>query len=284
MGGAIVPAVRGLLAGLIDLLLPGSCLACGSISTGRSGICDQCGVQLLHLVSLPYCPRCGSTAGPGIPVRADGCGECPSVLPRFAGVVRLGPFASPLRAVIHNLKYRRSDIMSPHLGMMLAQAIRSAWPDGNLQLVVPVPMHWLARLGRGCDHAKILARSVAKNLDLPMARLLIKVRNTSPQASLSRSARLENIKGAFRAAGASPLAGANVLLVDDVTTTGATADEAARILLAAGAGKVFLAVIAKTEPHTAYLGHFTPPVSPVAPISTGTTAQSAEPGPAGKTP
>ena len=100
-------------------------------------------------------------------------------------------------------------------------------------------------------HDAIAAR-VARNLDLPVGDELIRIRHTPPQVRLPRTRRIQIIRGAFSVSSPRSLAGTNVLLVDDVTTTGATANEAARTLLQAGASKVTLAVVAKAEPPTAY--------------------------------
>ena len=121
---------------------------------------------------------------------------------------------------------------------------------------MPVPMHWRRRLARAADHARILAGELAAELGVPLGDELIRLRHTPPQVDLPRTRRIENVRGAFGVRRAGALAGANVLLVDDVTTTGATANEAAKTLLAAGAEKVALAILAKTEPPTAYATHW----------------------------
>lgn len=246
----ILHAGRAIADGLGDLILPRTCLACGSDSPAAGGLCGDCNVELLSLVSLPSCPRCGTTLGPNIPVRDDGCDGCPSTLPRFRQVIRLGPYAGPLRSIVKELKYRRRT-MRRRLGEMLGQAVRNRCTD-ELDVVMPVPMHWRRRLARGQDHAATLASVVAKPLGLPVGGELVRIRNTPPQTHLPRSGRIENVRGAFAVEPADAVAGAGVLLVDDVTTTGATANEAARTLLRAGAVRVVLAVICKAEPPTAY--------------------------------
>lgn len=242
--------------GLADLLLPRVCAACGSKPIDHEHLCEDCGRELLMLVSLPYCPRCGSTVGPNIPIREDGCSGCPSTLPRFARVFRLGPYAGPLRGVIRELKYRRREEMRRRLGKLLGQAVAAAELEPSLDMVMPVPMHWRRRLSRGYDHARVLGRAIAAELHLPVGDELIRVRHTPPQIHLSRSRRIKNVRDAFQLNAAAAINGAHVLLVDDVSTTGATANEAARTLLAGGASKVTLAVVAKSEPPTAYADHW----------------------------
>jgi len=250
--GAIFRGVRAVAGGAAGLLLPNVCAACEGGHVEVGGLCEACGRKVLSLVALPYCPRCGATIGPNIPVREDGCWACPDPLPRWSRVVRLGPYTGPLRTVIRELKFRRRELMRRSLGKLLAQAVATACGDDPLDVILPVPMHWRRRLSRGYDHAGVLARAVAGELDLPVSDDLLRIRHTPPQTSLSRTKRLENVRRAFALRRGEALAGANVLLVDDVTTTGATANEAARTLLRGKANRVTLGVVAKAEPPTAY--------------------------------
>ena len=245
-------AARTCASALADLLLPEVCAACGSRAATSDGLCSACGMALLSLVALPYCPRCGATLGPNVPVRDDGCWMCPTVLPRFSQVVRLGPYTTPLRDMIHDLKYRLRQSMLRRMGRMLAEALTGGCGQEPPDLAVPVPMHWRRRIWRGYNHARLLAGAVAGELGIPTGDELIRVRHTPPQTSLSRTARMENLHGAFAVTNEANIDGATVVLVDDVTTTGATANEAARTLLRAGASRAILAVIAKTERPTAY--------------------------------
>lgn len=241
---------------MLDLLLPETCGACAASEVATAGLCAPCARTLLSMVALPYCPRCGATIGPNIPVREDGCPGCPTVLPRFEMVVRLGPYANPLRSIIHELKYRRREEMLRRLMQLLAEAVIARTRGETFDLLMPVPMHWLRRLWRGFDHARALGGRLARQLDLPLGGELIRIRNTPPQVQFSRTKRKQNVSGAFALRSAAAIEGARVLLVDDVTTTGATANEATRTLLSGGAAKVTLAVVAKAEPPTAYTQHW----------------------------
>jgi len=243
---AIRRAARACAAGAADLWLPPVCPVCEAADISAGGLCDQCNMSLLALVSLRSCPRCGTTVGPNIPVYEDGCWACPSPLGRWDRVVRLGPYREPLRSVVRELKYRRRQILGRRLGRMLAQAVLTACGNASFDVVVPVPAHWRRRLVRGQDHAGVLARAVARRLGLSAGRELVRVRNTPPQVHLPRDRRIQNVRGAFALASKRTVAGAHVLLVDDVTTTGATANEAARTLLKGAAAKVTLVVVAKS--------------------------------------
>ncbi|MCE5328582.1 MAG: ComF family protein [Planctomycetaceae bacterium] len=249
---ALAAGLLDAAASLGDLIWPEVCAACAAAPCLEDKLCGDCGRNLLSLVAVVYCPRCGASLGPNIPARDDGCWQCPRVLPRYSEVVRLGPYTGPLRDLVRQIKYRRRQRMTDRLTEMLAQRLAVQCPDRSIDLVFPVPMHWRRRLWRGFDHARELAAKLACRLDAALGDELIRVRHTRPQTTLSRSARRENMHGAFAMSGRHSLDGACVLLVDDVTTTGATADEATRVLLAAGASQVILAVLAKAESHRNY--------------------------------
>lgn len=257
LGARASAAARMLGEGLVDLLLPPVCPACGEAEISSGGLCNACNAELLSLIALPYCPRCATTLGANIPARQDGCNECPTPLPRFGRVVRLGPYAGPLRRAVGDLKYHRREVMLAITGRLLALAVAGKCAGESLDMIVPIPAHWRRRISRGTDHAAALARAIAGPLSVPVERELIRVRHTPPQTHLSRTRRLTNVRNAFAARDGRAVAGASILLVDDVTTTGATTNEAARTLLKAGASSVTLAVIAKSEPPTAYAEYFT---------------------------
>jgi len=258
--GVLRQSAWALADGFADLLLPAVCGACGRAGELEAGLCGSCRMELLSLVAVASCPRCGGSLGPNIPARADGCGQCSSALPRFDGAYRLGSYAGPLRQAVRDLKYRRRLRLRRRLTALLAERIRTGPPAGaegvsaagRYDVVQAIPMHWRRRLARGFDHAHAIASSLARELGVPLGCELVRIRNTPPQVRLSRTRRIENVRGAFAARDPQAVAAAAVLLVDDVTTTGATANEAARVLLAAGAASVTLAVLAKAEPPAAY--------------------------------
>ncbi len=242
---------RSLSRGVMDLILPGICPACRQEIPTQGGLCETCNAQLLSLVALPYCPRCGSTLGLGVPPREDGCSQCPTPLPRFAQAIRLGPYAGPIRSAVRHLKFSPQGLLFEPFARMLATGVESRC-QVPLDAVVAIPPHWRRRLSRQRDHASALARRLAKQLDCPYQSLLIRTRHTPPQRYLSRRARLENMRNAFSPCYPKDIAGSHLLLVDDATTTGATANEAARTLIKAGASSVTLAVLAKSERPAAY--------------------------------
>ena len=143
--------------------------------------------------------------------------------------------------------YNRRSYVNTY-GRFLAMKLQKNGWDAP-EILTYVSTGWLRRLGRGYDHAALLAQAVGKELGIPSVRTLQKTRHTPPQSGLVRAAeRRANILGAYRVIDPAFVKGKRVLLIDDIITTGATASECGRVLLTAGAKEVYCAAIA-AAPH-----------------------------------
>ena len=217
---------------LLDLLYPRECVVCRAPIGGAPGsaFCAACEAGL-EWVRPPLCPRCGA-GGVG---RA--CGECGGKEILFAGTTALGRYDGKSRDAVLELKFRGSRHLADEFGRRLAERI-----GRRFDVVTPVPMSRWKLLFRGYNAAELLAERLARHARLPYARsALRKVRRTRAQSELSMEERLTNPKGAYRARKTRGV----VLLVDDVLTTGATANACTEALRQAGAAEVHLAVIAR---------------------------------------
>ena len=147
------------------------------------------------------------------------------------------------------MKQKGQESTTLQVGRWLGQAITNLLSEtevNNLDLVVPIPTHWLRRFTRSANIAALLADGIKRELDLPCyERLLVQNRRTDKQGTLSRRQRFQNVKNCFALNRGYSVDGRNVLLVDDVTTSGATANEATKLLLQSGAHSVYLAVVAR---------------------------------------
>ncbi len=193
-------------------------------------------------LTLAPCPRCGHAA-PKVAVTPSGCPQCFNTPLPWTGITRLADFRGPIVGAIHAMKYNGRWPLAKRLGRKLALRIKRKNIIHPQTLVTPVPMHWARRLTRGYNHAHILAQSVADTLSLPCLPLLKRTRNNPAQVGLSRTKRKENLKGVI-APLPIDLTGRNILLIDDVTTTGATLEACARALKKAGAANIHVGVIA----------------------------------------
>ena len=234
--------LRTLALGIRQLVVPGACLACRRPLTPEwEDFCPSCRPQFLTDPHVT-CPRCSSTVGPHVEL-TDGCVRCRKESFAFESAMRLGPYEGLLRDLI--LKMKQTD------GEPVAEAVGAAWAEASAELllelgadvVVPVPLHWWRRWTRGFNQSECLARALASRLQLRCRRWLKRTRYTPKQTAIARSARRDNVRGAFRTARSADVRGKTVLLVDDVLTTGSTAHEAARALRRAAASRVVVAIL-----------------------------------------
>lgn len=219
---------------LLDLLLPQDCLLC-SAASGSALLCPDCAG------GLPALPadRCSHCAQPGHAGVA--CGRCQRRPPHFDALLALHPYAFPVDRLILQLKYAHQLAIADHFGAALAAAIGSIEVD----LIVPMPLHPGRLAERGFNQARELARALARASGLVCdAASCTRRRATAPQEGLSLDERRRNLRDAFFCT--ADYGGRHLLLVDDVATTGASADECARTLKLHGAGRVTVAVVART--------------------------------------
>ena len=233
-----------------DLLFPPRCTLCGNEFAARPGaplLCGSCDTQLA-IERRPTCPRCAVVCATSDLPRGN-CGRCRSLKLPFGAARTIGPYQETLRQAVLRAKHAGHESLAATLGERLAEVVQQSPFDRPADLVVPVPMHWLKRLWRGTNPAQSVAQALARRLELPCANgLLVCLRFLRRQATLTPAERRRNVRGAFRTSWRWNVKGKTILLVDDVMTTGATAGEATRALLAAGAAVVNVATVARSTP------------------------------------
>jgi ComF family protein len=181
------------------------------------------------------------------------CGLCQRLHPPFEKAVAYGTYDGGLRDLIHLLKFQQVRPAAAVLGRMLAEVItslESALPCGTIA-VIPVPLHARKRAQRGFNQSELITRSALKQIARPerfqeLTNVLLRHRETGSQIGLTRHQRRENLRGAFAVTDTERISGRDVLLVDDVFTTGTTASECARVMRRAGAKHVWVATVART--------------------------------------
>jgi ComF family protein len=230
--------MASLAEAIIETFLPSCCAICGRAlpSRGsRAGVCATCWESVA--AHTPACPICGDPETiPGRP-----CLACQDDPPPWTAAASFGPYGGRLRDLILLLKQGKRDELAAPLAALLAGALeRSGWPASDA--VVPVPMWWGRRLRRGFNQAALLARGLARRLDL-RAPDLLRRRRGGPQVGRARAQRLRLSSRSFIARRPAP---PRVVLVDDVLTTGATAAACTRALQRAGATEVRVLTLART--------------------------------------
>jgi ComF family protein len=262
---------------LTDAFLPARCAACrsffrtnrdhldaprftekdtGAFSGGErilsSVICGQCLSDFVPIES-PLCTACG------VPFKSRAgddhmCGEC-LMRPRYFRRARAAVVYTPMMmALVRAFKYNGKIQLAQPLGALLAATYRRFWPEADIDLALPVPLHGRRFRHRGFNQAYLLVKDWA-GPDSPLAGLspavviakdvISRLRPTASQTGLGRQDRLKNIKKAFRVDKKPVIEERRILLVDDVYTTGATVDECAKTLLKSGAARVDVLTLAR---------------------------------------
>lgn len=218
----------------LDYLFPPICGGCG-----RHGArwCDACQGST-RVIKPPFCQFCGEPQSQG-----DLCQRCRRKSPRFTALRSWAEFEGPVRHALHRLKYYGTLGIGEAFSQSLAAVIdQQSW---NVDLVIPVPLS-LARLAeRGYNQSALLAKPLALALAVPYRpNALKKIRHTPSQVGLTAAQRMDNVCGAFQAS-TELISRKAVLVVDDVTTSGATLNECAGVLKEAGAAQVFGLTLAR---------------------------------------
>ena len=236
---------------LFDLLLPAGCLSCGTWipNQGRAGLlCGGCRSRLPR-APWPRCPRCHHPLGTGRQAQPTcrACRDWPQALAQARHAVVLAP---PADQLVHALKYEGWRELAPEMGRAMARTLAPLERGPRAPVVVPVPTTPARLRTRGYNQAELLADAVAESLGLTVVGGLRRTRGGATQVALHPSQRRANVRGVFavREDSSARLQGAQVLLVDDVLTTGATAGAAASELVQAGVSHVTLVTYARALP------------------------------------
>lgn len=242
------PESRGnVLSALAALCFPPLCVTCGDLLLKEppdSPFCETC-FRLITLTAGPLCTRCGA------PFAAAGasshlCGECVTRPPAYSRARTVGAFKGPLLEAIHLFKYRKHMPAGELLGTMMARWTYDSLSIADYDRIIPVPLHPAKLKERGFNQSLVLARQIARLFALPVdVSSLKKVTPGHPQVGLGRDQRRKNVRGTFAVTGGRKLKGLNVLLVDDVYTTGSTARECSRVLVEGGARDVAALALAR---------------------------------------
>ncbi len=206
---------------IMGILFPPKCILCG---------------RVLENEELDLCRECRIEAK-----QYDGRKRKPQFLDSFAAVWY---YEGNVRSSLLRFKFKNARSYAQGYGRLMAMALQREHPEG-FDLLTWIPVSPLRRFRRGYDQAKLLAKAVGRELGLKPVPLLKKVRHNPSQSGIRDAAcRRANVQGVYRLNGKAEIGGKRILLIDDILTTGATAGEAARVLLTAGAAEVHCAAVA----------------------------------------
>jgi ComF family protein len=232
-----------LAAAALNTLYPPTCLACRASTDAHGALCPRCW-SAMRFIERPFCDRLGTPFehdfGEGL-ISPQAMAD-PPVFARARAAARFED--GPARTLAHRLKYSdRAELARP-IARWMARAGADILAEADL--IAPVPLHPLRLWRRRFNQAAVLAREISRQCGKPCdVNAILRVKATRSQVGLTRIQRVENLHGAFRARDGVAVRGRNVVLVDDVLTSGATANAASRALLRAGAKRVDALVFAR---------------------------------------
>ena len=263
-------AIESVIADAANVFLPSDCLVCCAAmgTTVRLRICEACIARVGPVVGGVQdvlCSRCGDALGMESARFAAAMGEsectmCRLAPPKFDRAVAFANYDNETREMLHLLKFSGMRGVADHvLGVGMASAVLKLRPvAASYLIVIPVPLFAARERKRGFNQAHLLAKAAVKCLRrlepgwtlCLKGEVLNRVKDTPALYDLNPAQRRRNLQGAFRVVDAEAVRGRDVLLIDDIMTTGATARECARVLKLAGAAKVWVATAAKAQPES----------------------------------
>ena len=218
----------------LDLFFPKHCVSCRKLG---SYLCADCFLKVEFLKDF-VCPVCLRKTDDGGVTHHRCSGKS-----RLDGLVVACKYRGPIKSAIVKVKYKWVfDIEEVFVDLILAELGKFSLPKNYI--LVPVPLHVSRKRWRGFNQSEILAKSLAKKLEVPFEDILVRNKETKSQVGLGNQLRRENVSGAFSLEGNINCRGKNVVLVDDVFTSGATMGECCRVLKGAGAGSVWALAVA----------------------------------------
>lgn len=228
-----------MLEKILAFVFPAKCPFCGTITNGEdNAICETC-LKNLPEIKEPRCKKCGK---PILVKEKEYCYDCTKTEHFFEEGRSIWIHKPPITTAIYALKYKNKRIYAKTFGSMLYIRYGTYLIKHKIDLIIPIPLHEKRRKRRGFNQAELIAIQLGKYTRIPVdLTSLTRVHETIAQKNLNDRKRKQNIKGAFAAKRA--VKGKRIVLIDDIYTTGATIDEAARKLRRAGAEKVLFLTI-----------------------------------------
>jgi len=216
------------------------CPGCGATEIARGNtFCAECR-RRLNCFHGPYCPGCGGDIDTALEV----CSRCLHAdIRQWQEAITLFPHEGLGRELIHRFKYRQEPELARAFGILAAETLtaRGIRPG----IIVPVPLHWTRQWMRGFNQTALICRELGAETGIPVRPLLRRIRRTRRQATLTRDERKKNLAAAFSLADEEFCRNDDILIVDDVMTTGSTLNAAAAVLRQSGTEKVYVMALAR---------------------------------------
>jgi len=237
--------LRGQAGSVLDVCYPRCCEGCGrQAEPGGGHLCWDCLADAQYITD-PMCDLCGDPVD-GQVAHAFECSWCRRTRPAFDRARSALRFRGAVRQALHRYKYNRATYLSTDFGTLLAGCVRAHFAGERFDDIACVPLHPVKARERSYNQSRLLAAELGRQLGVPVThRALERLRFTRTQTRLNADERRRNVRGAFQTVMPEWIDGRRWLLVDDVMTTGATVDECARVMKAAGAVSVTVVTLAR---------------------------------------
>ena len=224
---------------ILNWLYPPACIACKvmlPVNMGNFYICERC-EPLFEKVVPPVCKKCGQVLN----TEDENCASCFGKSFYFESNVSAYMYDELMRDLLRDMKFRNKKRLAVGLGLLWAKSVEL--PDEDF-LLTWLPMHPKKQKERGFNQAEVMTKEIAKGFGIPCRNILRRTVDTPAQSGLHPKLRLENVKDAFEIS--KPVLGSNIVIIDDIFTTGASLNECARVLTENGAVKVYAKTLALT--------------------------------------
>ncbi len=228
---------------LLDFLYPPACFHCDRSMENHKMLCDEC-FEGLEAISFGECPVCGMH----LPENMSVCPDHPDTSPfePLQFIRSLGIFNDVLRNLVHGLKYGERMDIGIYFGHLLGKIIVNESRFRGFELVIPVPLYKTRQRERGYNQSERIARGIFERARLPYAKsLAVRTKVTKSQTELDLKQREENVRDIFALTDTKRIKEKNIIIVDDVITSGATVKSLARTLREAGAGRICAMCVAR---------------------------------------
>ena len=242
----LICSISNISQATLNLVFPVYCKSCGIKLPydNKKYLCLDC-IKSIRLNQPPFCTRCGKSVVGESRIKAI-CPDCLGKEYYFEAAWQCCKYDGIIKEFIHGLKYNKRLFLKDILIDILYNFIREHVDYKNIDMIIPVPMHRLSIHSRGFNQAAVISRGICQKLAIPLKEdWLIKIRKTKQQVGLKKDERLKNMAGSFILKKDAGLKEKKVLLIDDVFTTGATADECSKALISGGARSVWVVALAR---------------------------------------
>lgn len=228
---------------ILNYIFPQSCILCFELIQSDQSLCANCWSKL-NFVAKPYCNSCGRILPIDIAENIN-CLSCIKKKPTFDKARSIFTYDDVSKRLIHHFKYYDRTILAKTFTNLICNRYQNIIDQADL--IIPIPMHRIKRIFRLYNQAAILAKAIATHSKKPISyEVLVKTRWTKAQTSLTKKQRLTNLFGSFAIKNKSEIKDKNIILIDDVMTTGSTVSLCASLLKKAGAKKVIVITVAST--------------------------------------